>query len=58
MFYSKEMIKNMGYESIDDFVHDYVKKYKNCCVRFHPNGVYLDYDFDSQVGIENIGYNT
>lgn len=47
MFYSKEMIKMFGYESVDDFVMDYINKYKNCCVRYMPNGVYLDHDFDS-----------
>lgn len=47
MFYSKEMIKMLGYESVDDFVMDYINKHKNCCVRYMSNGVYLDYDFDS-----------
>lgn len=58
MFYSKEMIKSMGYASIEDFVCDYVSQYKNCYVRYMPDGVYCDYDLDSQVGIEHIGYNT
>ena len=47
MFYSKEMIKRLGYESIDDFVTDYINTYKNCCVRYMPDGVCLYYDFDN-----------
>lgn len=47
MFYSKEMIERLGYKSIDEFVKDYINKYKNCSVRYMPNGVYLAYDFDS-----------
>ena len=47
MFYSKEMIKNLGYESVEEFVMGYVKKYKNCIIRYVANGVYLNYDFDS-----------
>lgn len=57
MFYSQEMIKDIGYKSIEEFVCDYVEKYHNCCIRYCPNGVFLDYDFDSQVSIEWIGYN-
>ena len=52
MFYNKQMIADLGYESVDEFVIDYLNKHENCCVRWHPNGVYLDYDFDSQHGIE------
>lgn len=47
MFYTIEMINSLGYKSVEDFVKDYVKKCKNCCIRYMPNGVYLDYDFDS-----------
>lgn len=47
MLYTNEMIKNLGYESVEEFVADYIKKYKNCCIRYTPNGVYLNYDFDS-----------
>lgn len=48
MLYTDEMIKNLGYESVEDFIADYVNNYTNCCVRYMPNGVYLDYDFDSK----------
>ena len=47
MLYTNEMIKNLGYESIEVFVADYIKKYKNCSIRYMSNGVYLNYDFDS-----------
>ena len=40
-----------------DIVEITTNKNKNCCVRYMPNGVYLDYDFDSQVAMEWIGYN-
>ena len=48
MIYTNEMIKNLGYESVEEFVTDYTKKYKNCCIRYMQNGVYLNYDFDSK----------
>ena len=47
MFYSKQMIERLGYESVDEFVKDYIDKYKNCCIRYMSDGVYIDYDFDS-----------
>lgn len=47
MFYTNEMIKRLGYETVKDFVTDYINKYKNCSIRYMPNGVYFDYDFDS-----------
>ena len=48
MLYTDEMIKNLGYESVEDFIADYVNNHTNCCVRYMPNGVYLDCDFDSK----------
>jgi hypothetical protein len=47
MLYTNDMIKNLGYESVEDFISDYVNNYRNCCVRYMPNGIYLDYDFDN-----------
>jgi hypothetical protein len=47
MFYSNEMISSLGYKSMEEFISDYVKKHKNCCIVYTSNGVYLDYDFDS-----------
>jgi hypothetical protein len=56
MFYSKEMIDALGYESIEKFVENCVKEHKNCCIRYMHDGVYLDYDFDSELSISNLGY--
>ena len=47
MLYTDEMIKNLSYESVEDFIVYYLNNHTNCCVRYMPNGVYLDYDFDS-----------
>ena len=52
MFYSKELIKRFGYESLEEFVKNYVSEHDNCCIRYSHDGVYLDYDFDSQRSIE------
>ena len=49
MFYTSEMINKLGYESIDSFVENFIKKHKNCCIVYTPNGVYLNYDFDSNI---------
>lgn len=46
MFYTKEMINSLGYESIEEFVNDYIKKYKNCAIQYIDNGVYIYCDFD------------
>ena len=48
MFYTNEMIANMGFDSVDTFVEDYKKRHPNCCIRFVESGVYCDYDVDSQ----------
>lgn len=56
MFCSKEMINRIGYESVEKFVSDYSKKYDNCCVRYVPDGVYIDCDFNTQPGVPNIGF--
>lgn len=47
MFYSNEMISSLGYKSMEEFISDYVAKHKNCCIRYIPNGVYIDYNIDS-----------
>lgn len=56
MFYSKEDIKALGYENEIAFVVDYGKKHGNMIAQFSSNGVYLDFDFDSQGGVHNIGH--
>lgn len=49
MFFSKDAIEGLGFESVDEFVKFFVSEYNNCCVRLVPDGVYLDYDFDSDI---------
>ena len=56
MFYTNEMIKNLGYESKEQFVYDYIAKYGNCVIRFDDNGVYANYDWYTSPGMENLGY--
>lgn len=57
MFWHKEAIEGLGFKSVDDFVEAFVEEHSNCCVRFSPDGVYLDYDFDSDIvdKFNNIG---
>ena len=55
MFYSNEMIKNMNYESVEDFVKDHVRKHKNSVIKFIFDGVYFDYDYDSEERTSNFG---
>lgn len=55
MFCSKEMINKLGYESVEKFVNDYSKKFNNCCVSY-ADGVYFNCDFDTQLGVPNIGF--
>ena len=50
MYYTNEMIKNLGYESVEKFVSDFTTKYKNCSIAYMHDGVYCDYDFDTASG--------
>lgn len=45
MFYSKEMINNLGYENTIEFIQDYVKQHNNCCIIWRTDGVYIYTDF-------------
>ena len=56
MFYTNEMIKNLGYESKEQFIDDYIAKHGNCIIRFDDKGVYAAYDWDTSLGMSNIGY--
>ena len=56
MFYTNEMIENIGYENKERFIDDYIVKYKNCVIRFDDNGVYVSYDWYTSPAMENLGY--
>lgn len=56
MFYTNEMIKDIGYENKEQFVDDFIAKYKNCVIRFADNGVYAAYDWYTSPGMDNLGY--
>ncbi len=56
MFLHVNFIKMLGFKSIDDFVEVFVKEHVNYCIMYKPDGVYVDYDFDSNNGIDNKGY--
>lgn len=45
MFYSKEMINNLGYENTIEFIQGYVKQHNNCCIIWRTDGVYIYTDF-------------
>lgn len=49
MFWHKDAIEGLGYESVDDFVKDFIGEHNNCCIRYAFDGVYLDYDLDSDI---------
>lgn len=57
MFWHKDAIEGLGYESVDDFAEGLVVKHNNCCFRITPDGVYFDYDIDSDIidKFNNIG---
>lgn len=55
MYYDRKMIANMGFDSVDSFVKDFVKQHPNCVIRFVPGGVYCDYDFDTQPSLSWAG---
>ncbi len=54
MFYTNEMIKNLGYKDQSEFVYDFIYKHKNCIIKFDINGVYVDYDWDTSHCVSNI----
>lgn len=45
MFYSEEMVNNLGYKNTLEFAQDYAKQYSNCCILWRQNGVYVYTDF-------------
>ena len=56
MFYTNEMIKNLGYENKEQFVDKFISQYGNCVIRVDDNGVYAAYDWNTSYGMPNIGY--
>ena len=58
MFYSIKFINDLGYKSIEEFVEDFMKRHNNCFISYKPNGVYLSFDYDSEVGMPNLGYDS
>lgn len=55
MLYTNGMIKQLGFKSVDEFVADFVSKHPNCIIHYRFDGVYCDYDLDSEPGINNAG---
>ena len=56
MFFNKRLISELGYKTVEDFVADYMKRYKNYCVQYATDGVYFAYDLDTNDEVNNIGY--
>lgn len=56
MFYTLEMVQQMGFNNLDEFVADFVFRHPNSCVRFCPNGVSVHYDFDSEPAMACMEY--
>lgn len=49
MFWHEDAIKGLGWKSVEDFVKDFVGVHSNCCIKYTSDGVYLDYDLDSDI---------
>lgn len=56
MFYSYELIADMGFDNTDAFIEDYIQNHPNCCIRCVPGGLICDYDFDSEPSLAWSGY--
>ena len=54
MFYSVDTIKNLGFETMKDFVVNYTKSHPNCIIRYVVNGIHIDYDFDTADSMQNV----
>ena len=55
-FYSEEFLRECGYDSVDEFVEEFISKHNACVVSYRPGGVMVAYDADSEPGLENFGY--
>ena len=56
MFYTNEMIINLGYKNQKEFADAFIFKHKCSVIRFDSNGVYADYDWYTSPCVSNIGY--
>lgn len=58
MLYTNEMIRELGFDNVDDFVADYTRRIgsQGYCVRYCPDGVIIDYDYDTCLGTPWYGY--
>lgn len=52
MLYTHTMIASMGFDNVEAFMNDYSKYHPNCCFSVRADGVWCEYDFDSQFGFE------
>lgn len=55
-FYSEKTLRDFGYDSVEEFVEEFISKHNAGFVRYRPGGVMVGYDTDSEPGLENIGY--
>lgn len=55
MFWNPKDIELLGFDSVDDFVDDFLSKHENCYVMPDQNGVYIGYDLDTNMGHPNMG---
>ena len=38
-FYSKETLREFGYQSVEEFVEEFISKHNTCVVSYRPGGV-------------------
>ena len=55
MIYTLDMVQSIGFETIESFVEDFISRHSNPYIKYVPGGVSVDYDFDTQPGLEWMG---
>ena len=55
MFYSKQLITEIGFKDEHEFVEDFCDRHPNCIVRYRPDGVVAISDMDTEPGCGNLG---
>lgn len=55
MYYKKEDIERMGFNSIDEFLNEQISNSQGCCFRIDGKGVHFCQDNDTMPGLENMG---